>query len=140
MKVENLRSPHDKVGGLVYFGRMLDKIRLHSQSKLPEDYHENLGKGFDERCVHFLRVRYHDVVERVQKGGSDLDVLEWCFERGRKPGEEEIEIWNEFLRKRGWNDEMSARLVTRKKEIGAENRDDIRTFFDFIDADEGRDA
>jgi gluconokinase len=138
MKVADLRSPYDKVEGLVYFGRMLDKIRLHSQSKLPQDYHENLGKGFDGRCVDFLRVAYSEIVEQVRKGGSDREILEWCFEKGRKPSDEEIEVWNEFLRKRGWNDEMSARLVTRKKEIGAENRGDIQTFFDFIDADEGR--
>lgn len=138
MKIEKLRSPYDKVGGIVYFGRMLDKIRLHSQSKLPNDYQENLGKGFDDRCVHFLKVTYPDLVERVKKGGSDGELLEWCFSRGRKPGDDEIEIWNEFLRKRGWNDEMSERLTVRKKEIGAENRNDIQTFFDFIDADEGR--
>jgi len=138
MKVENLRSPYEKVEGLVYFGRMLDKIRLHRQSKLPPDYHENLGKGFDERCVTFLHVSYPELVEQAGKGGSDREVLEWCYKKGRKPSQEEIEVWNEFLRKRGWNDEMSARLVTRKKEIGAENRADIQTFFDFIDADEGR--
>ena len=138
MKIENLRSPYDKVGGIVYFGRMLDKIRLHAQSKLPQDYHENLGKGFDERCVHFLRVSYIGLVERVKKSGSDQEILEWCFQKGRTPSDEDVEIWNEFLRKRGLNDDLSARLEMRKKEIGAENRSDIRTFFDFIDADEGR--
>jgi len=138
MKIEQLRSPYDKVGGLVYFGRLVDKIRLHSQSKLPKDYHENLGKGFDERCIHLLNVKYPDVVERVKKGGSDQEILDWCFTRGRKPSEDDMNIWNEFMRKRGWNDEMSERLETRKKEIGAENRDDIQTFFDYIDADEGR--
>ena len=28
MKIPDLRSAHDQVGGIVYFGRMLDKIRL----------------------------------------------------------------------------------------------------------------
>ena len=53
-----LRSPSEKTGGLFYFGRMLDKIRLHARGELPSDYHENLGKGFDEKCVKFLRVDY----------------------------------------------------------------------------------
>jgi uncharacterized protein DUF5069 len=138
MKVEKLRSPYEKVGGLVYFGRMLDKIRLNAASQLPADYQENLGKGFDGRCLQFLGVPYEKLLERVKQGGSDQDILNWCHEKGRKPSDEEIEVWNEFLRKRGWNDDMSPRLVTRKKEIGAENRNDIQTFFDFIDADEGR--
>ena len=58
MNVPNLRSPHDAVRGLKYFGRMLDKIRLHQAGALPADYHANLGGGFDERCVHFLWLEY----------------------------------------------------------------------------------
>jgi hypothetical protein len=41
MKVPGLRSLYEKVGGIVYFGRMLDKIRLHASGRLPEGY--NLG-------------------------------------------------------------------------------------------------
>ena len=44
---------------------MLDKIRLHAKGKLPSDYHANLGKGFDEKCVKFLRVGYAGLAERV---------------------------------------------------------------------------
>ena len=33
-----LRSPYDKVGGLFYFGRMLDKIRRHENGELPLEY------------------------------------------------------------------------------------------------------
>ncbi|MEI9896018.1 MAG: DUF5069 domain-containing protein [Chthoniobacter sp.] len=62
----------------------------------------------------------------------------WAITQGRRPSSEEIEIWNDFMRKRGWNDESSGRLVTRKRESGLEDRDDVQTFFDYIDADEGR--
>ena len=138
MNVPGLRSCYDKVGGIVHFGRMLDKIRLHAQGKLPAEYHENLGIGFDGRCVNFLHVKYPELVERVRQGGNDGEILQWCFERGRKPSDEEVEIWNGFMMKRGWNDTVSKRLAERKKETGFENRADIQTFFDFIDADEGR--
>src|SRR3954464_10650176 len=138
MKVENLRSPHDKVGGVFYFGRMIDKIRLHAAGQLPQDYHPNLGGGFDERCCTFLWLEYPALVDRVKRGGSDEEILEWAFQQGRRPNEEEIEVWNEFMRKRGWNDEASERLHSRLAEIGAASRTDIQTFFDFIDLDEGR--
>jgi gluconokinase len=140
MKVPGLRSPHDKVDKLVYFGRMLDKIRLHAKGQLPADYTGNLGSGFDGRCCAFLGVKYEDVVARVKLGGDDQDVLEWCFENGRKPSTEEIEAWNDYLRKRGWRDDASKRLVERKKESGFSHRDEIQAFFDYIDADEGRDV
>ena len=138
MNVSNLRSCHDTVGGIVYFGRMLDKIRLHAQGRLPADYHANLGKGFDGRCCSFLHVAYDDIVARVKQGGTDEEILRWCFVQGRKPSDEEIEIWNDYMRKRGWRDSSSKRLAERLKESGLSHRTDIQTFFDYIDADEGR--
>ena len=133
-----LRSPFVKVNGLVYFGRMLDKIRLHAKDHLPEEYQTNLGKGFDERCVRFLRVDYNQLLEHVKEGGTDDEVLQWCFNAGRQPSDDEIYVWNEFMRKRGWNDELSETLKRRKKEAGMAGRSEIETMFSFIDADEGR--
>jgi hypothetical protein len=138
MKIENLRSPTDSVGGLVYFGRMLDKIRLHIHGKLPADYQANLGKGFDERCLSFLKIDFEPLVERVKQGGSDEELLAWCFAHGASPNEALIEIWNGFMQKRGWRDDATERLNQRKKEAGLENRNDIQTFFDLIEADEER--
>jgi len=133
-----LRSPSENVGGLFHFGRMLDKIRLHAKGELPSDYHANLGKGFDEKCVKFLRVNYNQLVERVKQGSTDDKILQWCFDNGRRPNEDDIYVWNEFMRKRGWNDEVSETLQRRKAEAGMAERSDIQTAFQFIDADEGR--
>src|SRR2546423_10856973 len=133
-----LRSPYARTGGLVYFARMLDKIRAHAKTELAEDYQANLGKGFDERCVRFLRVDYNQLVDRVKQGGSDEDILQWCFSNGRKPNDDEIYVWNEFMRKRGWNDEVSETLKRRKKEAGMAGRSEIQTMVSYIDADEGR--
>ena len=141
MKVSGLRSSYEKVGGIVYFGRMLDKIRLNAAGKLPEGY--NLGTKvwtwFDARCTRFLAVDYDALVERVLRGGTDEEVLEWCFEQGRRPREEEIEIWNEFMMKRGWRDSSSAALAEAKRKLGFEHRDDIQTAFEFHLADESSD-
>jgi hypothetical protein len=133
-----MRSPFVKVGGLVHFGRMLDKIRAHAKGELLADYQANLGKGFDGYCVGLLHVGYDQLVERVKQGGTDEEILEWCFSTGRRPSEDEIYVWNEFMRKRGWNDEVSETLKRRKKEAGMAGRSEIETMFNFIDADEGR--
>lgn len=138
MKVSGLRSCYDQVGGIVYFGRMLDKIWLHAKDKLASEYHQNLGLGFDDRCCTFLHVEYIDLVARVKLGGEDEEILQWCFENGRKPSDEEIEVWNDFMRKRGWRDALASRLAERIKESGLTKRTDIHTMFDYIDADEGR--
>jgi Domain of unknown function (DUF5069) len=69
-KVEGLRSGYAKVGDLVYFGRMLDKIRLSEQSLLPPDY--NLGDHnplfFDGVCCRFLHVEYGQITDQVRAG------------------------------------------------------------------------
>ena len=138
MRELGLRSPYAKTGGLVYFGRLLDKIRQQEKGELSPDYQANLGRGFDATCTTFLRVDYNQLVDRVKQGGSDEDVLQWCFAVGRQPTEDEIYVWNEFMRKRGWNDEVSETLKRRKKEAGMAGRSEIETMFAFIDADEGR--
>jgi hypothetical protein len=132
------RSPYEKVGGIVYFGRMLDKIRLKHACELPPDLHQNLGGGFDKRCVDFLHISYEELARNVLGGMDDSAALEWSFSTGRRPNEEEIFVWSEFMRKRGWNDEGSEILDRRKSESGLSDRDDIQTMFDYIDADEGR--
>jgi len=139
MNIPGLRSPHEKVGGIFYFGRMLDKIRLHAAGKLPEEYQPNLAGGFDARAVSFLDVNYDELAERVREGGSDEEILEWCYTRGTQPTDEEIEVWNEFMRKRGWNDKATPTLQKRLREGGFTDRADVQTFFDYIDLDEGRD-
>jgi hypothetical protein len=138
MKTLGLRSPYDKVGGLLYFGRMVDKIRLHAKGELPADYTANLGNGFDKNCVNFLRVTYDLVVQYVNEGLSDEAILESCFGMGHRPSDDEIYMWNEFMRKKGWNDELSDTLEADKKKEAMLSRSEIKTMFQFIDADEGR--
>ncbi len=132
------RSPYDEIQGIVYFPRMLDKIRLFAAGDLQADYHENLGLGFDGRCCRFLGIDYSALRETALSEKSDAEVLEWTFAHGRRPSAEEIEIWSAFMRKRGWQDSGSSRLERRKKESGFENRPDIETMFALHDAEEGR--
>ena len=46
-RIPGLRSPREKVGGILHFGRMLDKIRLSDQRKLPSEW--LAAKGSRER-------------------------------------------------------------------------------------------
>ena len=141
--VPGLRSPYTKVGRLVYFGRMLDKIRLHAVCKLPAEYVENYGDAqpnvFDSRCCRFLGVPHEQIVKQVAAGQSDEQILAWCHANGGPRTDEQCDIWNMFMVKRGWRDEANQRLQLRVREGGLAHRKDIETFFDFIDADEGRD-
>jgi hypothetical protein len=137
-----IRSPRETVGGIFVFGRILDKIRLqHRDGRLPEGYHLGVIEGkrtFDDRVCRFLGVEFAALAQRTLAGGTDEEVLEWCYENGRRPDAEQIEIWNGFMMKRGWRDAATSGLAAQKEAAGLDQREDIQTFFDLMDAEEGR--
>lgn len=136
--VPGLRSCYAKTGRLVYFGRMLDKIRLQAAGQLPADYRKNVGIGFDGRCCHFLRVSHAALVARTLQGGTDAEVLAWCHEQGGPRTDGECEVWNGFMMKRGWRDSGREILLRRILESGLAAKP-IETMFDYIEYDEERD-
>jgi hypothetical protein len=140
--VPGLRSPYAKVGRLVFFGRMLDKLRLHAAGKLPPEYAANLGATrallFDARCCRFLGIDHAALVARVGQGGTDEEILAWAEASGTPRNDEDCLIWNRFMSKIGWRDDRSAGLRQRIVENGLTGKP-IETFFDLIDVDEGRD-
>ncbi len=139
--IPGLRSPSEQVNGLVYFGRMLDKIRLAAAGKLPESWQPMRGAAnkatFDARCCAFLHLDYAALEAETLKGGSDAELLGWAFVHGRQPSEDEIEVWNAFMTKRGWRDAGTQRLNERLAEVGLPPGA-VATMFEFIDLDEGR--
>ncbi len=73
---------------------MLDKIRLQAGGDLPEVYHRNLGRPdrADGASCNFLRVSYEDLRNCVLEGGTDEEILDWCFENGRALNEGDLFI------------------------------------------------
>jgi hypothetical protein len=132
------RSPRDKAGGMMWVPRMLDKIRIHARGELEPGYHPRLGEGVDGICLDFLRIDYAALTARVAEGGTDEDVLAWCFANGRELNRGDIFIWNNFVSKFGWNDIATKRLEAQKVELGLGHRDDIRTMPELFDVEEGR--
>jgi hypothetical protein len=139
MKIEGIKGCYEKTRGLFYFARMCSKIRLHAGGKLPPDYHEMLGQGFDGRTCRYLGVRYEDVKARVLAGQSDEEVLDWCLKNGRSLTDEQVLIYNSFMSKRGWRDDETAEYIPSKlKEYGFLEDGSVVTDFDLIEMDEGR--
>ena len=140
--IPGLRSCYAKVGRLIYFGRMLDKIRLHQQNALPQDYVALLGDTqfytLDGRCCRFLGLPYACIKERAIEGGTDEEILSWVHEKGTQRTDEECHVWNRFIAKLGWRDERSSVLPQRIAESGLGGKT-VKTLIDHIEYDEGRD-
>jgi hypothetical protein len=136
-----LRSPRHLTQNIYILARVIDKIRLKAQGALPEGYVVGFKEGsrtFDDRLCHFLHIDFSALEKRVLEGGTDDEILEWCFQHGRRPSAEEIEVWQQFIEKRGWRDNGTPGLIQQKIDAGIAHRDDIQTYFDIMDYEEGR--
>jgi gluconokinase len=142
-RIIGLRSPHARVGRIVFFGRLLDKIRLHARGALPPEYHANLGDPkpalFDARCCRFVGVRYGELRDRALEGGCDEEILAWAHARGAPRSDDECVVWNRFMTKLGWRDDRSDALRERVAEYGLAPGA-AQTFCELIDLDEERPA
>ena len=133
------RSPREAMCGWVYLPRFLDKIRLHLAGKLHPDYQENFTKGFDGAWLKAAGVSADTMIEVVRNSITDGQVCDWVRQNAKK-SDAEKQAFNCYILNRGLEDdpELRARLKMRKEQAGLAHRDEIRTFLDFIDADEKR--
>lgn len=122
--------------GLLHLPRFLAKIDKHLQGELPKSYQRNFCKGFDGfLCLH-LGIDPQQVVEIV-KTSADSE------ERDRKlveifPEDLKVATWNRKLVQMGMSEMGRERLQEVKETMGIADRNDLISFADMIDADEGR--
>lgn len=125
--------------GWMHLPRFIDKIRLHFAGKLHADYQPNFCKGFDGRWLEAAGVEANNFLEVVRKSITDGEVCDWVFKNVKKSDAEKAAHRKHMLDYPRQDDpEMQARLKMRKEQAGLAHRDDIKTFVDFIDADEKR--
>lgn len=124
--------------GWVHLPRFVDKIRLHLAGKLHEDYAANFTKGFDGMWLEAAGISAERFIEVVGKTIIDGQVADWVRQHVKVSDEEKARL-NLFILNRGSdNADAAARLEQRKKDCGLAMRSEIKTFVDFIDADEKR--
>jgi len=133
------RSPRETMAGWSYLPRYIDKIRLHLAGKLHADYQENLGKGFDGMWLKHAGITHEQMIEAVKNSITDGEVCDWVHRQVKKTPAEKAAHWQEVLSRPPASDEAAvARLKLRKEQSGLAHRDDLKTFVDYIDADEKR--
>lgn len=133
------RSPRETMAGWVYLPRFIDKIRLQLAGKLHPDYQQNFAhKGFDARWLKAAGLTPDEFIAVVRASTTDGEVCDWVRNHVRRP--EEQAAFNAFVLQHGTEEDPAVRdrLRLRKEQSGFAHRDDIRTFVDYIDADEKR--
>lgn len=128
------RSPREKLGGLFMLARTTDKAHAHNAGT-PGPYH--YGCGMDRHVLAFLGSDADEFAKFVAQRGDDAAIVTWAQERlsGKSPAE--IESFNaEFAQDVPEPNSKSDEFY--KSEQQRLGRADIRTWFDLLDADEGR--
>lgn len=128
--------PHPATG-LLHLPRFLAKIRKHLAGELPHSYQRNFCRGFDRfLCLH-LGIEPQQVIQAVQKTLDDPRKLDAAlleiFPADVRPAQ-----WNRELVQKGMSEMGREALTKVKKIMSVENRQDLRSFADMIDFDEGR--
>jgi hypothetical protein len=132
------RSPRETMCGWVHLPRFVDKIRLHLAGKLHPDYQENFTKGFDGSWLKAADVAPEQMIEVVKNSVTDGQVTDWVAKHVKKSDAEKA-AFRDFVLNRGTEGgEITERLNMRKKQAGLEHRHELKTFVDYIDADEKR--
>jgi len=133
------RSPRETMAGWYWLPRYLDKIRLHLAGKLHSDYTDNFGKGFDGFWLKAAGVTQEQMIEVVKNTVSDGQVCDWVRQNVKKSDAEKAALWQDIISRPLSNDDAACgRFKKRKEDSGIAYRDDIKTFVDYIDADEKR--
>lgn len=131
------RSPYQKLGGYVHLPRLIDKARLHRKGLL--DGYNYKTVGFDKHLLAFLKIDGDAFEEIANKFDDDAAILRWVQENGVKHSSEELEQWNHaMISRRPDTAAKKARFLHFLKEAGGAGRNDIGTYFDLIEFDEGR--
>lgn len=133
------RSPRETMCGWMHLPRYIDKIRLLLAGRLHPDYQPNLGKGFDGGWLKAAGVTHDQMLDVVRDSITDVQVAEWVRRHVHRSDAEKAAHAQGMLSYPGPDDSAGQdRLKMRKEQAGLAGRDDIRTFVDFIDADEKR--
>jgi|SRR3989344_3073962 len=127
------RSPYDMMAGIVMLPRTLDKCKAYLANTLGE-YHYNCP--LDEGLFEFLGVGSEEFAKKVKESGSDEKIEKWARDKLKDKSQEEKDQFNNRMRHSIPEDEESQEwLESEKKRIG---KDNYFSYFDNIDADEGR--
>jgi len=131
----DLPSPYEAHScGLLHLPRFLAKIQKYLKGTLPKTYQRNFTKGFDGfLCLH-LGIEPQQVIDCVSKAESAAELTQSLQELF--PKQLKVHEWNRRLVQIGMSDMALEKLAEIKENLGASNREDLRSFADVIDFDE----
>lgn len=128
------RSVHEKMLGIVQLARTTDKAKAVAHGTFGE-YHYDCP--MDQAVFGFLGIDQAKYLETVKNAKSDDDILAYAKGFIDKKTPEQIEAWNDQWVNSAPSGESLEYMTQLRKQL-APDRDDITTWADVLDLDEGR--
>ena len=135
LTTEYPRSPNEMLGGYVILPRTIDKTRADIIGKAGV-YHWNCPMS--KQILDFIGISAEAFREKLESGYTDEQMLQWIQTTGKSHSETDILAWSYDMR--AWAPEtpdMKAFVEQARLKV-APNNYNIRTFFQMLDAEEGR--
>jgi|SRR3954451_1774175 len=131
------RSPYDEVGGITFLPRTIDKMRAYIAGTHGA---YNAKTGFSTQLFEILGVTPDEFEQIVRDNPTDEGVLQALL--AHKPlSQQEIRAWNERAINRSPTDEAGwQRHWQQLADAGYGDRRDVRTTYDRLDLDDGREV
>ena len=128
------RSPRVRLGGYVILPRMLDKGRAELAGTVGE-YHYNCPT--DQRFLEFAGVDPEALKAELAKGKGDGEILAWVQANAKHARTDaEIAAWSAFREQCAPCDCESREFYNDEHKRIAPHREDLSTWFDYLDADD----
>jgi hypothetical protein len=136
-----IRSPRETLGGYVFLPRLIDKVRLHAEGRLPPEYHAQLLGNeltLDGRFLGFTGLDREALRAAILAAPDDHAVLAWVERHAVQHSAAEKRAWISAIDAYRPDSERATRRARMYPDVAA--RCDVATLslFDLIDLDEGR--
>lgn len=131
------RSPYDRLGDISFLPRTIDKMRAHIAGTHGA---YNAKAGFSTQLFDLFGVTADEFEEIVKNNESDDEVLKVLLER-RPLSPSDIAEWNNRCETRTPQDDAAwERHWKQLADAGYGDRKDVRTMYDRLDLDDGREV
>lgn len=128
------RSAYVRLGGYVHLPRLIDKARAVAAGKAGE-FHYNCP--LDQRFFAFTGIDHEAFMAEIKAGKGDVELLAYVREHA-KPRRQPFEIaaWSAWFERLAPSDPDTRAFFTEVHRKNAAKRDDIVTWFDWLDLDD----
>lgn len=128
------RSPRTRLGGFVHLPRLIDKARAFAAGR-QGDYHYPCP--FDARFFAFTGLDAEAFLAEVKTGKSDGELLAYVQEKARPQRHPaEILAWSTWMEQLTVSSTESRAFFNEVHQKNAPQREDIATWFDWLELDD----